>query len=105
MAGTTLRPSFNYEHQTQKDCGRGDTHKSELPETAYKEEYRSRSREAHRCNDEYARDYDAERHLPLSRAGLVIAFFGGVFLHLEKRPKEWVADLRPPYGSAGRGGR
>jgi len=91
MAGTTLRPSFNYEHQTQKDCGRGDTHKSELPETAYKEEYRSRSREAHRCHDEYPRDYDAERHLPLSGAGLVIAFFGGVFLHLEKRPKEWVA--------------
>src|SRR5438128_12430544 len=96
MAGTTLRPSFNYEHQTQKDCGRGDTHKSELPETAYKAEYRSRSREAHRCHDEYPRDYGAERHLPLSGGGLVTSFFGGALRHLEQRPTAPGAWLPSP---------
>ncbi len=82
MAGATLRPSFNYEHQTQKDCGGGDTQKREQPQTADEKEYRSRSREAHRCNDEYARDYDAKRHLSLWRIRLVLAFLGGVVLHM-----------------------
>ena len=91
MAGATLRPSFNYEHQTKKDCGGGDTEKREQPETADEKEYRSRGGKAHGSNDEYARDHDAERHLPLRGTGLVIAFLGRVFLHNEKRPKQRVA--------------